>query len=100
VKRRHISKILPDHDPEDIAMGEHMDNFTKAFCVATGTASTGVEVSPIRSAQELKVNLSDTDLTALVDLFCTDVSTADTYMELKQDCLRKVWNTNQLSRIS
>jgi hypothetical protein len=46
-KRCHISKILPDHDPEDIVMGEHMDNFTEAFHVATGTASTGVEVSPI-----------------------------------------------------
>jgi hypothetical protein len=83
-----------------------MDNFTEAFCVATGTASTGVEVSPvrkhraIRSVQELEVDLSDTDLAALVNLFCTDVSAADTYMELKQDSLRKVWITNQLSRIS
>jgi hypothetical protein len=106
VKRHHIPKILLDHDPEDIAMGEHMDNFTEAFCVATGTASTGVEVSPIRkcraihSAQELKVDLSDTDLATLVDLFCTDVRAADTYMELKQDSLRKVWIANQLSRIS
>jgi hypothetical protein len=87
-------------------MGEHMDNFTEAFCVATGTASIGVEVSPIRkchaicSAQELKVDLSDTDLAALVDLFHTDVSAADTHMELKWDSLRKVWITNQLSRIS
>jgi hypothetical protein len=99
-KRRHISKTLPDRDPEDITMGERMDNFTEAFRVATGTASTGVEVSPIRkrhairSAQELKVNLSDTDLAALVDLFCSDVSAADTYMELKRDSLRKVWITN------
>jgi hypothetical protein len=106
VKRRHISKILPDRDPEDIAMGERMDNFTEAFCVATRTASTGVEVSPIckcraiHSAQELEVDLSDTDLAALVDLFYTDVSAADTYMELKWDSLRKVWITNQLSRIS
>jgi hypothetical protein len=105
-KRCHISKILPDHDPEDIVMGEHMDNFTEAFHIATGTASTGVEVSPIckchaiHSAQGLKVNLSDTDLAALVDLFHTDVSAADMYMELKQDSLRKVWITNQLSRIS
>jgi hypothetical protein len=104
-KRCHISKILPDRDPEDIAMGEHMDNFTEAFHVATGTASTGVEVSPIHkchaihSAQELEVDLSDTDLAALVDLFHTDVSAADTYMELKWDSLRKVWITNQLSRI-
>jgi hypothetical protein len=104
-KRCHISKMLPDHDPEDIAMGERMDNFTEAFRVATGTASTGVEVSPIhkrhaiRSAQELEVDLSDTDLTALVDLFHTDVSAVDTYMELKRDSLRKVWITNQLSRI-
>jgi hypothetical protein len=102
-KRHHISKILPDRDPEDITMGEHMDNFTKAFRVATVTASTGVEVSPICkhraicSAQELEVNLSDTNLTTLVDLFHTDVSAADTYMELKQDSLRKVWITNQLS---
>jgi hypothetical protein len=87
-------------------MGEHMDNFMEAFHVATGTASTGVEASPIRkccaihSAQELEVDLSDTDLAALVDLFCTDVSAADTYIELKQDGLRKVWITNQLSRIS
>jgi hypothetical protein len=79
-------------------MGERMDNFTEAFRVATGTAS--VEVSPIRkrcairSAQELKVDLSDTDLTALVDLFRTDVSAADMYMELKRDSLRKVWITN------
>jgi hypothetical protein len=83
-----------------------MDNFTEAFRVATGTASTGVEVSPIRkrraicSAQELKVGLSDTDLAALIDLFRTDVSAADTYTELKQDSLRKVWITKQLSRIS
>jgi hypothetical protein len=69
-------------------------------------ASTGVEVSPIHkhcaicSAQELKVNLSDTNLATLVDLFHTDVSAADTYMELKQDSLRKVWITNQLSSIS
>jgi hypothetical protein len=87
-------------------MGERMDNFTEAFRVATGTASTGVEVSPIhkrraiRSAQELEVDLSDTDLTALVDLFRTDMSAADMYMELKRDSLRKVWITNQLSRIS
>jgi hypothetical protein len=66
------------------------------FTVATGTASTGVEVSPIHkhlaicSAQELKVNLSDTDLAALVDLFHSDVSAVDTYMELKWDSLRKV----------
>jgi hypothetical protein len=99
-KRHHISKTLPDRDPEDIAMGERMDNFTKAFRVATGTASTGVEVSPIRkrcairSAQELEVDLSDTDLAALVDLFRSDVSAADTYMELKWDSLRKVWITN------
>jgi hypothetical protein len=79
-----------------------MDNFTEAFRVATGTASTGVEVSPICkccaicSAQELKVDLSDTDLTTLVDLFHTDVSTADMYMDLKQDSLKKVWITNQL----
>jgi hypothetical protein len=52
-----------------------------------------------RSAQELKVDLSNTNLTTLVDLFHTDVSTADTYLELKQDGLRKVWITNQLSRI-
>jgi hypothetical protein len=84
-------------------MGEHVDKFTEAFCVATGTASTGVEVSPIckhraiRSAQELEVDLSDTDLATLVDLFHTDVSAADTYIELKQDSLRKVWITNQLS---
>jgi hypothetical protein len=104
-KRCHISKTLPDHDPEDIVMGEHMDNFTEAFHVATGTASTSVEVSPIhkccaiRSAQELEVDLSDTDLAALVNLFHTDVSAADIYMELKRDSLRKVWITNQLSRI-
>jgi hypothetical protein len=79
-KRCHISKTLPDHDPEDIAMGERIDNFTEAFHVATGTASIGVEVSPIHkchaihSAQELKVDLSDTDLATLVDLFHTDVS--------------------------
>jgi hypothetical protein len=105
-KRHHISKTLPDHDPEYIMIGECMDNFTEAFHVATGTASTGVEVSPIHkhhaihSAQELEVDLSDTDLAALVDLFCTDVSAADMYMELKRDGLRKVWITNQLSRIS
>jgi hypothetical protein len=98
-KRCHILNILPDRNPEDIVIGERMDNFTKAFCVATGTASTGVEVSPIHSAQELEVDLSDTDLAALVDLFCTDVSAADTYMELKRDSLRKAWITNQLSRI-
>jgi hypothetical protein len=106
VRRHHILKILPDCDPEDIAMGECMDNFTEAFCVATGTASTGVEVSPIYkrraifSAQELEVDLSDTNLATLVDLFHTDVSAADTYMELKWDSLRKAWITNQLSRIS
>jgi hypothetical protein len=87
-------------------MGECMDNFTKAFRVAIGTASTSAEVSPIRkhcaihSAQELKVDLSDTDLATLVDFFCTDVSAADMYIELKWDSLRKVWITNQLSRIS
>jgi hypothetical protein len=62
-------------------MGECMDNFTEAFCVATGTASTGVEVSPICKhplCTELKVDLSDTDLAILVDLFHTDVSAADT----------------------
>jgi hypothetical protein len=100
-----ISKTLPDHDPEDIMIGECMDNFTEAFCVATGTASTGVEVSPIckchaiHSAQELEVDLGDTDLAALLDLFYTGVSAADMYMELKWDSLRKVWITNQLSRI-
>jgi hypothetical protein len=80
-----------------------MDNFAEAFHVATGTASTGVEVSPISkccaicSVQELKVNLSDTDLATLVDLFHTDVSAADAYMELKWHSLRKVWITNHLS---
>jgi hypothetical protein len=104
--RCYISKTLLDRDPEDIVMGEHMDNFTEAFRVATGTASTSVGVSPICkccaicSAQELKVDLSDTDLATLVDLFHTNVSAADTYMELKQDSLRKVWITNQFSRIS
>jgi hypothetical protein len=39
-------------------------------------------------------------LATLVDLFCTDVSAADMYIELKQDSLRKVWITNQLSRIA
>jgi hypothetical protein len=76
------------------------------YCVATATASTGIEVSlihkchAIHSAQELEVNLSDTNLATLVGLFHTDVSAADTYMELKQDSLKKVWITNQLSRIS
>jgi hypothetical protein len=105
-KRHHISKVLLGHNPGDITVGGHVGGFAGAFHVATGTASAGVGVSPIHkrhaicSAQELKVDLSDIDLTTLVDLFCTDVSAADMYMELKQDSLRKVWITNQLSRIS
>jgi hypothetical protein len=55
---------------------------------------------PSALQQELEVDLGDTDLATLVDFFCTDVSAADTYMEPKQDSLRKVWITNQLSRIS
>jgi hypothetical protein len=67
-----------------------MDNFTEAFHVATGIALTGVEISPICkrrticSAQEVEINLSDTNFSALVNIFHTNVSAADMYMELKR----------------
>jgi hypothetical protein len=60
-KRCHISKILPDHDPEDIMMGEHIFNFTEVSPVCKCCA--------ICSAEEFEVNLSDTDLAILVNLF-------------------------------
>lgn len=95
-KRRHVSKPeLPALDPEAAAISERIDNFTEAFRVATGTATTGLEASPIRkcrairSAQELEEDLSDSELVSLVNIFRSDVGAADTYLELKHQESRK-----------
>jgi hypothetical protein len=78
-----------------VALGGYIDSFTDAFRVATGTAPTNMEVSPlrkchaIRSAQEVEVELTNRQLVALVNLFRSDVGAADTYMELKREGLRK-----------
>jgi hypothetical protein len=85
-----------------VALGGHIDSFTDAFRVATGTAPTNMEVSPlrkrcaIRSAQEVEVELTNRQLVALVNLFRSDVGAADTYMELKREGLRKAWVMDQL----
>jgi hypothetical protein len=50
----------------------------------------------IRSAQEVEVELTNQQLIALVNLFCSDVGAADTYMELKHEGLRKAWVMDQL----
>jgi hypothetical protein len=61
-----------------------------------------MEVSPlckrraIRSAQEVEVELTNRQLVALVNLFCSDIGAADTYMELKREGLRKAWVMDQL----
>jgi hypothetical protein len=47
-------------------------------------------------AQELETYLSDDHLAALLELFQTDVSTADAYMVLKRDNLRKAWVQRKL----
>jgi hypothetical protein len=102
-KRSHISKPpAPALDSDMVALGGHIDSFTDAFCVATGTAPTNMEVSPlhkycaIRSAQEVEVELTNQQLVALVNLFCSDIVVADTYMELKCKGLRKAWVMDQL----
>jgi hypothetical protein len=65
-KQSHISKPLaPALDPDMVVLGGHIRSFTDAFCVATGTALTNMEVSPlrkchaIRSAQEVEVELTN-----------------------------------------
>jgi hypothetical protein len=84
-----------------VALGGHIDSFTDAFRVATGTAPTNM-VSPlrkrhaIRSAQEVEVELTNQQLVALVNLFHSDIGAADTYMELKRKGLRKAWVMDQL----
>jgi hypothetical protein len=99
----HISKPpAPALDPDMVALGGHINSFTNAFHVATGTAPTNMEVSPlhkcraIQSAQEVEVELTNQQLIALVNLFCSDVGVADTYMELKCEGLRKAWVMDQL----
>jgi hypothetical protein len=45
----HISKPLaPALDPDTVVLGGDIDSFTDAFGVATGTAPTNMEVSPLR----------------------------------------------------
>jgi hypothetical protein len=41
--------------------------------------------------QEIETDLDDARLIALIDLFKTDTSEADTYMSLQHDVLRKKW---------
>jgi hypothetical protein len=47
-KRSHISEPpAPALDPDIVALGGHIDSFIDAFHVATGTAPTNMEVSPV-----------------------------------------------------
>jgi hypothetical protein len=102
-KWSHISKPLaPALDPDMVVLSGHIDSFTDAFRVATGTAPTNMEVSPlhkcrvIQSAQEVEVELTNRQLIALVNPFHSDIGVADTYMELKHEGLRKAWVMDQL----
>jgi len=107
VKRRHISHApAPDLDIQSLNV--RLDDFTDAFCSATGTSqavAAGLETSPmrrrrvIRSAQDLEVDLSDTHLAALVNIFILNVNAADVYMELKRDGLKKAWVADRLKHI-
>jgi hypothetical protein len=46
--------------------------------------------------QENETHLDDTRLIALIDLFKSDTSEADTYMSLQREALRKKWLQKQL----
>jgi hypothetical protein len=60
----------PALDPNTVVLGGHINSFTDAFRVATGTAPTNMEVSPlckccaIQSAQEVEVELTNQELVA------------------------------------
>jgi hypothetical protein len=47
-------------------------------------------------AQDLETDLSDDQLAALLELFQSDVSTADAYMVIKREPLRKAWVQRKL----
>jgi hypothetical protein len=57
----------------------------------------GIDSTPKRKkaamtrVQELEDDLEDEQLLSIIDLFQANVSTADTYMTLKRESLRKAW---------
>jgi hypothetical protein len=64
----------------------------------------GSESSPVRKrkvmdlAQELEDDLSDNDLSSLLELFETNVMAADAYMTIKRDGLRRTWVQRKLAK--
>src|SRR5882762_1330577 len=70
-----------------------------------GNSRTGTESSPVRKrkamdlTQELEDDLSDNDLSSLLELFETNVMAADAYVTIKREGLRKTWVQRKLAKL-
>lgn len=78
-------------------MNDRLDEFTDVFREAFAVKGSRLPSTPQRKAkamqraQELETTLSDRRLVALIDLFRSDITMADTYLSLKRDSIRKEW---------
>jgi hypothetical protein len=83
-------------------LGDTLSDFNQAFHTPRPPPPPSVDSAIERKrlamerAQELETELSDDHLAALLELFQSDVSTADAYMVLKRDNLRKAWVRRKL----
>jgi len=73
--------------------------------VIGNSSCAGGESSPVWKwkamdlAQELKDDLSDNDLSSLLELFKTNVMVANAYVTIKWEGLRKTWVQRKLVKI-